>query len=589
MADTLPFREVWFADFEYHQPAGECPSPVCLVAHELFTGKRIRLFGEELTNLKEAPFPTGPDVLFVSYYAAAEMSCFLALGWKLPERILDLFAEFRCTTNGLPVPSGSVLLGAMAYFGLPTMDAIEKSGMRNLAQRGGPYTDEEREALLAYCESDVVALGRLLPVMLPHIDLPRALLRGRYMCAVSRMERNGVPIDVSNFCALSQQWEPLKRSLLSRADVHGLWEQGSFRAKNFKKFLQHHDITWPTEGNRLKLDDDTFRQMAKMYPIIAPIRELRHTLSQLRLNELAVGSDGRNRCMLSPLRSKTGRNQPSNSKFIFGPSVWLRGLIQASPGRAIAYVDWSQQEFGIAAALSGDAAMMEAYASGDPYLAFAKQAGAVPDDATKVSHPVERSRFKVCALAVQYGMREASLAFKLGEPQAAARELLRLHRQTYRRYWEWNDGLVDAALLGSPLRTVFGWTLHPHATRLNARSLSNFPMQANGAEMLRLACCMATERGIQVCAPVHDAVLIEADTESIDDTVAEMQAVMAEASRIVLDGFELLSDAKVFRHPERYEDERGTEMWGVVMAILDELGHPADEGCIAPAQVPVSP
>ena len=43
--------------------------------------------------------------------------------------------------------------------------------------------------------------------------------------------------------------------------------------------------------------------------------------------------------------------------------------------RAVAYVDWSQQEFGIAASLSGDAAMMEAYRSGDPYLTFGKQAG----------------------------------------------------------------------------------------------------------------------------------------------------------------------------------------------------------------------
>ena len=51
----------------------------------------------------------------------------------------------------------------------------------------------------------------------------------------------------------------------------------------------------------------------------------------------------------------------------------------------MAYVDWSQQEFGIAASLSGDAAMMDAYRSGDPYLAFGKQAGRIPPDGTKQS------------------------------------------------------------------------------------------------------------------------------------------------------------------------------------------------------------
>src|SRR6476659_9940813 len=122
--------------------------------------------------------------------------------------------------------------------------------------------------------------------------------------------------------------------------------------------------------------------MARAHPAVASLRELRSALSDLRLNDLAVGGDGRNRTILSAFRARTGRNQPSNSRFIFGPAVWLRSLIKPPPGHAVAYVDWSQQEFGIAAALSGDHNMQAAYQSGDPYLAFAKQAGAVPADAT---------------------------------------------------------------------------------------------------------------------------------------------------------------------------------------------------------------
>src|SRR5258707_14438989 len=99
-----------------------------------------------------------------------------------------------------------------------------------------------------------------------------------------------------------------------------------------------------------------------------------------------VGADGRNRCLLSPFRSRTGRNQPSNTRFIFGPGSWMRGLIVPEPGWGVAYLDWEQQEFGIAAYLSGDPNMIAAYESGDPYLAFAKMAGAVPEWATKESH-----------------------------------------------------------------------------------------------------------------------------------------------------------------------------------------------------------
>ena len=106
---------------------------------------------------------------------------------------------------------------------------------------------------------------------------------------------------------------------------------------------------------------------------------------------------------------------------------------------------------------------------------------------------------------------------------------------------------------------------------VNPRTLLNFPMQANGAEMLRLACCLATERGIQVCAPIHDAVLICAPLERLEADVAAMREAMAEASRVVLDGFELGTDAELVRWPDRYMDPRGAVMWETVMGLLDDL------------------
>ena len=148
-------------------------------------------------------------------------------------------------------------------------------------------------------------------------------------------------------------------------------------------------------------------------------------------------------------------------------------------------------------------------------------------------------------------------------------ELLRLHRETYRVFWAWSDRVVDHAMLTSSLHTTFGWRVQV-SQNANDRSLRNFPMQANGAEMLRLACCLATEQGIEVCAPVHDAVLICAPLDRLDADVARMQQAMAEASRIVLDGFELGTDAKIVRYPDRYMDERGTVMWDRVMKLIDE-------------------
>jgi DNA polymerase I len=211
--------------------------------------------------------------------------------------------------------------------------------------------------------------------------------------------------------------------------------------------------------------------------------------------------------------------------------------------------------------------MQAAYASGDPYLTFAKQAGAVPANATKDTHKVERELFKTCALGVQYGMEAPSLALRIAQPPIVARDLLRAHRETYRAFWRWSDAAVDHAMLRGSLATVFGWHIHA-GEGVNPRSLRNFPMQANGAEMLRLACCLATERTIEVCAPVHDAVLICAPLERLDDDIARMRACMAEASGVVLAGFELRTDATLIRYPDRYQDPRGTVMWDRVTRLV---------------------
>jgi hypothetical protein len=66
---------------------------------------------------------------------------------------------------------------------------------------------------------------------------------------------------------------------------------------------------------------------------------------------------------------------------------------------------------------------------------------------------------------------------------------------------------------------------------INPRSLMNFPMQANGA-VLRFACCFGIKDGVEICAPVHDAVLIAAPVDRLSEDIAIMQGAMKTASRI---------------------------------------------------------
>src|SRR5262245_43233955 len=132
MRGLASFREVWLCDFEFTAPPGERPTPVCMVAREYRTGRTLRLWRDELPA--RPPFSIDRDCLFVAYFASAELGCFLSLNWPAPAWILDLYAEFRCLTSGLTVPCGNSLLGALSYFGLDGLAAVEKESMRDLAQ-----------------------------------------------------------------------------------------------------------------------------------------------------------------------------------------------------------------------------------------------------------------------------------------------------------------------------------------------------------------------------------------------------------------------------------------------------------------------
>ncbi len=553
---------------------------VCMAAQELKSGRHIRLWQDDLRKLRTPPFPTDESVLYVAYFASAEFSCHLALGWPLPARVFDCYTEFRNLTNGRKHALGNGLLAALAAYGLDGIAADEKHAMRDLVLAGGPWTDAERRDILEYCAGDVVALDKLFPRLLADVmrdpdplqRLGQALLRGRYMKAVAHMEHAGVPVDTETLARLRTGWTAIQDRLISEIDKNfGVFDGRTFKQDLFAQWLAGSGIPWPTtDAGHLALDRDTFRQAARAHPEVAPLRELRHALSEMRLNDLAVGSDGRNRTLLSPFGARTGRNTPSNSKFIFGPSAWLRGLIKPSEGHGLAYVDFSSQEVAIAAALSGDSALMAAYRTGDVYLAFAKQAGLAPASATKQTHKKVRDQCKAVVLGVQYGMQAHSLGQRIGQPEIYARRLLEAHRRTYPQFWEWTEGAVDKAMLSGMLETVFGWSVYI-GHQSNPRALQNFPCQANGAEMLRLACCLATEAGLTICAPVHDAVLLEAPLKQLDADIAELRALMAEASRVVLGGFEVRTAAEVVRWPDRYADERGAVMWRRVTALLDEL------------------
>lgn len=549
-----------------------------MVAYEFISKRVIRLWQDDFGP--QPPFSTDDSTLFITYMASAEWGCFLTLGWPLPTRIVDLYIEFRNETNGIVLsgkPIKRSLLSALAYHHLTSITKEEKDVMRALVLRGGPWTSEERQQILDYCQSDVDCLEPLFERMLPGIQYRRngftqALFRARFTTAAARMERIGTPIDVETLEQFRTYWPDIKLELIKAVDKDfGVFEGTTFKGGRFAEYLVSNNITdWPrTATGQLGRDKERLDDMAEVYPQISPLKDLLYILNNLRVEKLAVGPDNRNRVMLSYFGAKTGRNTPKASQYIFGPSVWLRGLIKPTEGRALAYIDWKSQEVHIAAALSGDQALLDTVATGDPYLTFAKMAGLAPPDATKQTHGAVRALCKTCVLGSNYGLGTRSLAMKTQLHVIEAESLHRKLELAFPVYAEWIQSVIYTGQLTRHLSTKFGWTLRTSGARPN--SLRNFLMQAHGAEMLRLACNLATEQGIHVCAPVHDALLIEAAADEIDDAVAVTRAAMSEASGAVLDGIQVATDVETVVWPDRYADPRGQEMWSMVTEIASRL------------------
>jgi DNA polymerase-1 len=148
--------------------------------------------------------------------------------------------------------------------------------------------------------------------------------------------------------------------------------------------------------------------------------------------------------------------------------------------------------------------------------------------------------------------------------------MINQHHELFAVYWRWSDDWLAHALDTGVMWTPLGWTCRTGITEFNARSIRNFPIQGSGADILRVACIWATRHGLRLLAPVHDAVLIEASLERIEADVALMQELMRRASRVVLGGHELRTDAKIIRHPDRYTDRRGDAVWANVLRLLAE-------------------
>jgi DNA polymerase I-like protein with 3'-5' exonuclease and polymerase domains len=220
--------------------------------------------------------------------------------------------------------------------------------------------------------------------------------------------------------------------------------------------------------------------------------------------------------------------------------------------------------------------MIEAYESGDPYLYFAKKAGAVPEDGTKAEYQAERDLFKATTLGLQYGMGAENLAIKLTADCGRlvtlreAEKLITLHKKTYPTYWRWLETDISRVYKRNGYLMLFdGWSLLPNQD--NDLSVKNFPVQGTGAVIMRIAIDLFIARGGHPLAPLHDAIYAIFCNATESHHPKLLGECMQEAVEIVLGQVEIRQDVDIHGHDQIWIEPKGKKYYEMLKVYLEPM------------------
>jgi DNA polymerase-1 len=629
-------------DFEYYRQNGKV-FPVCVavgygydvISYWLLDPIQREKFLESLSSIK----------VIRCYSAAAEASALLALGVD-PTRFewRDMYVAYRQARNHNPRymygkikrKDGSVIVSkpvewdddasyednadeqeishkkvgaslASAVLNLLNVDidTAHKTLMRDIIINGkGNYTDEQRQQILEYCESDLTYLNQLDEMFPSVLNMKPAtygtaiLKHSMFHVDMAVCTNKGYPLNRRRLENLTGNYGNILNAAREEANKHHTFYEKSKtgytrKQKNFADYVSirgWHD--WPrTDKGALKTDEKTLdnyagdagiaqlKATAKLMKQIQSFRpEVIHEFMDNVCSEYRLHHD------FGVFGTQTGRNAPPARLFVFAMSSWLRALISPKSGRAITGNDWASQEFAVAAHLSQDQNMLDAYNSGDPYAYFAQQAGAIPSDLSieeaKKQYRHERDLFKSTILGLQYGMGVEKLSNKLSTDTGSlvtyneAMHLRNQHRYAFRRYWEWLEELKyqHADYDQPPLHTADKWVLYRDSQQ-PITSVLNFPTQATSATILRLAVRKAHQAGLCVLAPLHDAIYIEHD-EGDTTSPETLSKAMHDAVSEVLPGLVIRQEAKTLTSKGIWVEPKGKAMLKLLLPYIDPTVDP---------------
>ena len=225
--------------------------------------------------------------------------------------------------------------------------------------------------------------------------------------------------------------------------------------------------------------------------------------------------------------------------------------------------------------------MFKCYMRGDTYVGIGEAWGLITPGMAAEEVAAARKLIKAAVLGIQYQMGASKLRRYIKRPRWQAAKFLLLHKDTFWKFWKWSDDFVNSAQLNGDAISGANWDLIGHHEK--EPTLANYPVQSTGAEILRQTCCMVVEAGIRLCAPVHDAIVVECQIGEVDQIVARVKWFMVQATRLVLNDGSMLQvggisgdirvDHKTYAHPAHFDEGRDNPVWNLITRMREEDGY----------------
>lgn len=503
------------------------------------------------------------------------------------------------------------------------IDTEEKTNVRNLIISNKALTLDDRTNIQSYCLSDIKFLPELhhkisaylfkkVGARISSLNTLRKEVyrRGEYAARTAIMSRLGYPYAHKPLVKFSSQVKQILHEEIESInkrfpDVNAFqWNKKALdyvkKETPIRDWIQANcDLNkWPlTDSGRLSLSTDAFienftREDKGFGGAMRNYLKLKQDLNGFlppKPNQKrktfweSAGDDSRARPYYGIYGSQSARSQPFASGFIPLKANWMRAFIVPPEGKAIVGIDYASQEFLVAALISEDEVMIDAYLSGDPYTYFAKIDGAIPPDGDKSTHPEERDVYKTAVLGIGYLMGASSLAGRLSKAleknytEEDGRDLINAYNRAFEVFHDWQNDLIEdyyAAGKGAKIKLPCGWYMF--GDNKNPKSVGNYPIQGLGSSIMRKAVAYAQDEGLDVIFTLHDAIYVEYPSQCIDYTVETLRNCMDKAFRfyfpkhmqkfanIRMDVFAWSPDYKNYNHPiyptnHFYLDKKGKD------------------------------